>query len=283
MARIFTVSATPHLRDKTDIPTIMYSVVLALAPALIGSVYFFGMRAFVLIVLSVVTCVASEAVIGKLSGKSMTITDGSAIVTGILLAFNLPGGVSWWIPVIGSVFAVAVGKMTFGGLGFNPMNPALLGRVFLQVSWPVQMNAAWTPPRGSVIDAETMATPLAVLKQNMAILTAPDANAMEAVNNAVTRIEELQLSYFDLFIGRVPGCIGETSAALLLIGAAYLMYKRYIDWRIPFSYMGTVAVLAWIFGGYEGFFSGPWLFHILSGGVILGAFFMAISAATRKA
>jgi len=280
MARIFTVSATPHLRDKTDIPTIMYSVVLALAPALIGSVYFFGMRAFVLIVLSVVTCVASEAVIGKLSGKSMTITDGSAIVTGILLAFNLPGGVSWWIPVIGSVFAVAVGKMTFGGLGFNPMNPALLGRVFLQVSWPVQMNAAWTPPRGSVIDAETMATPLAVLKQNMAILTAPDANAMEAVNNAVTRIEELQLSYFDLFIGRVPGCIGETSAALLLIGAAYLMYKRYIDWRIPFSYMGTVAVLAWIFGGYEGFFSGPWLFHILSGGVILGAFFMATDMVT---
>ncbi len=279
MPRMFTVSATPHLRDGDDIRSIMYSVVLALAPAMIGSVYFFGVQALVLMILAVVSCVVTEAVIEKMSGRPMTITDGSAVVTGILLAFNLPGGVSWWIPVVGSVFAVAVGKMTFGGLGFNPLNPALLGRVFLQVSWPFQINAAWTMPRG-VPDAETIATPLAVLKQNMAVLTSDDSGAVDAVNTAIANIEELQLSYFDLFIGRIPGCIGETSAALLLIGAAWLMYKRIIDWRIPFSFVGTVAVLAWAFGGYEGFFTGPWLFHILSGGVILGAFFMATDMVT---
>jgi len=281
MSRIFTVSATPHLRDRTDIPTIMYSVVAALSPAIIGSVYLFGIRALMLIILAVAACVATEGVIQKLSGKSLTMWDGSAIVTGILLAFNLPGGVSWWIQVIGSVFAIAVGKMTFGGLGYNPLNPALVGRVFLQVSWPVQMNSKWILPRGiSSVDAETVATPLAVLKENIAVLKMSDSASIEAVNTAMSNIVDLKLSYFDLFIGRIPGCIGETSAALLLIGAVFLLYKRYIDWRIPTVFIGTVGVLTWFFGGYEGFFSGPWLFHILAGGVMLGALYMATDMVT---
>ncbi len=148
MTRMFKVSSSPHIRDKTDIPRIMYSVIGALVPALAGAVYFFGLNALWIVLLCVITCVATEGIIGKLSGKSLTIMDGSAIVTGILLAFNLPGGVSWWIPVIGSFFAICVGKMTFGGLGYNPMNPALLGRVFLLFSWPKEMTVTWTKPDG---------------------------------------------------------------------------------------------------------------------------------------
>jgi len=281
MPRMFTVSATPHLRDSTSIPTIMYSVIAALAPALMGAVYFFGIQALVLIVLSVVTCVATEALIQRLSGRQMTVTDGSAVVTGILLAFNLPAGVSWWIPVIGSVFAIAVGKMTFGGLGFNPMNPALLGRVFLLMSWPVQMTTTWTAPRGSAqFDAVTVATPLAILKQNTAILKNHANESFDAVNAAMTTMVDLKMSITDLFVGRVSGCIGETSAILLIIGGLFLLYKRYIDWRVPFSFIATVGVLSWIFGGYEGYFTGPWLFHILAGGVIIGAFFMATDMVT---
>ena len=279
MARLFTVSATPHVRDKTTIQIIMYSVVAALIPAMGGAVYFFGFRALWLIALAVVTCVVTESIIQKLAGKPLTILDGSAIVTGILLAFNLPGGVSWWIPVVGSFFAIAVGKMTFGGLGLNPMNPALLGRVFLLISWPVEMTTTWTMPRGTAgVDAETVATPLALLKETIIQLKAQDLSPVEVLT--ISKMAELKAMSIDLFTGRVSGCIGETSAALLLIGAAFLMYKRYIDWRIPFSFVGTVALMTWVFGGYEGLFSGPWLFHILAGGVIIGAFFMATDMVT---
>ena len=281
MARMFTVSGAPHLRDKTTIPVIMYSVVAALIPALIGAVYFFGFRSLWITALAVISCVATEGIIERLTGKPLTIRDGSAIVTGILLAFNLSAGVPWWIPVIGSVFAIAVGKMTFGGLGYNPLNPALLGRVFLLLSWAEEMTTTWVAPIGaSTVDAVSVATPLNILKQNNAILAHRDAFPIEAVNAAIDKIGDLQSSYFDLFIGRVPGCLGETSVMLLLIGAAFLMYKRYIGWRIPFSFIGTVALLTWIFGGNDGLFTGMWLFHVLSGGLILGAFFMATDMVT---
>jgi electron transport complex protein RnfD len=278
---MFNISSAPHIRDKTDVPVIMYSVIAALFPALIGAVYFFGIKAFMIIVLSVVTCVATEGIIERLSGKPLTIRDGSAIVTGILLAFNLPGGVSWWIPVIGSIFAIGVGKMTFGGLGFNPLNPALAGRVFLLISWPVQMTTTWTLPVGfSGSDALTNATPLAIIKHSLKILENRGANTIDDVNAALAKVSELSDSNMDLFIGNVSGCIGETSVLLLLIGAAFLMYKHYIGWRIPFSFVGTVALLTWIFGGYEGLFTGMWMFHILSGGLIIGAFFMATDMVT---
>lgn len=259
----------------------MYSVIVSLLPAFIGAVYFFGLRALLITVLSVITCVVTEAVIEKLAGKPITIFDGSAIVTGILLAFNLPAGISWWIPVVGCVFAIGVGKMTFGGLGYNPMNPALLGRVFLLFSWPVEMTTTWTQPLGaSVVDTETVATPLAVLQENSKILLNRESFPIETINDALAKMANLADANMDLFIGNVSGCIGETSVLLLLIGAAFLMFKRYIGWRIPFLYIGTVALLTWIFGGYDGLFSGPWMFHILSGGLILGAFFMATDMVT---
>ncbi|MFC1693756.1 RnfABCDGE type electron transport complex subunit D [Candidatus Latescibacterota bacterium] len=281
MERLFTVSATPHVRDKTNIPIIMYSVVLALLPALAGAVYFFGYRALFLVILTVATCIATEGIIQKLAGKPLTMFDGSAIVTGILLAFNLPGGVPWWIPVVGGFFAIAVGKISFGGLGYNPMNPALLGRIFLLISWTGPMTSTWTKPRGiDGIDAETVATPLAILKENIAVLKSQDLSNINEVNAALSKVADLEAMYGDLFFGRVSGCIGETSVFLLIIGALFLLYKRYIDWHIPLTFIGTVALFAWIFGGYDGLFTGPWLFHVLSGGLIIGAFFMATDMVT---
>lgn len=281
MPRLFTVSATPHLRDRTDVPSIMRSVIIALLPALIGAVYYFGVRAISIIALSVIAAVATEAIIQRLGKKPLTIRDGSAVVTGILLAFNLPSGVSWWIPVIGGVFAIAIGKMTFGGIGYNPLNPALLGRVFLLFSFPVQMTTTWQKPTGFPgLDAETTATPLNILKENAALLHHPAQYSIDAVNAAMSRVADLNSNFVDLFFGNRSGCLGETSVLLLLIGAVYLMYKRYVGWKIPFTYIATVALLSWIFGGYQGLFTGPWLFHILSGGLILGAFYMATDMVT---
>lgn len=281
MARIFTVSATPHLRDRTDVSAIMRSVIIALLPALIGAIYYFGVRAIWIIALSVLTCVVTEGIIQRLSRKTLTIGDGSAVVTGILLAFNLPSGISWWIPVLGGVFAIAVGKMAFGGIGYNPLNPALLGRVFLLFSFPVQMTATWQKPTGFPgLDARTTATPLNILKENAVILMNRGQYSIDTVNAAMSKIGDLNASIVDLFLGNRSGCIGETSVLLLLIGAVYLLYKRYIGWKIPFAYIATVGVLTWIFGGYQGLFTGPWLFHILSGGLFLGAFFMATDMVT---
>ncbi len=281
MARLFTVSATPHLRDRTDVSGIMYSVAIALMPALAGSVYFFGVRALWIVALTVVSCIATEGLIQKLTGKPLTIRDGSALVTGILLAFNLPPGIAWWIPVLGGVFAIAIGKSTFGGIGYNPMNPALIGRVFLLFSFPVQMTTTWLAPTGFPgLDAESTATPLNILKQSSAVVANRDVYSIEAVNAALSRLADLQTSFVDLFFGQRAGCVGETSVFLLLIGAAFLLYKRIIGWKIPFTFVATVALLTWIFGGVEGFFSGPWLFHVLTGGLVLGAFYMATDMVT---
>jgi electron transport complex protein RnfD len=259
----------------------MYSVAAALMPALAGSVYFFGVRALWITALTVITCLLTESLIQKLSGKPLTIRDGSALVTGILLAFNLPPGIAWWIPVLGGIFAIAVGKATFGGLGYNPMNPALIGRIFLLFSFPVQMTTTWLTPSGFPgLDAQTTATPLNILKQNSSILENRDMYSIEAVNAALSQVVDLQTRFMDLFVGNRSGCIGETSVLLLLIGAAFLLYKRYIGWKIPFTYVATVGILTWIFGGVNGLFSGPWLFHVLSGGLILGAFYMATDMVT---
>lgn len=273
----FIVSSSPHITDNESIPKIMYGVVLSLIPATIGSVYFFGIRAGWVILLAILSAVATEALIQKLMKKEISISDGSAIVTGILLAFNLPAEVPWWIPVIGSAFAIGVGKIPFGGLGYNPMNPALLGRAFLLASWPTKMTIFKTVPRGgtlSGIDAITTATPLNVFKQ------ARDALAAGQVQDYDLAIRQLYDSYNNLFMGRVGGCLGETSVLLLLVGAVYLIYKRYISLKVPVSYIGTVAILSWIFGGTDGLFSGDPVFHILSGGLILGAFYMATDMVT---
>jgi electron transport complex protein RnfD len=279
---LFVVSASPHIRDDVSVPRIMYSVVIALTPAFVGAVYFFGVRALWLTLMAVGTAVVTEALLQKLMGRPITVTDGSAIITGILLAFNLPGGVPLWMPVVGSVFAIAIGKMVFGGLGYNPLNPALLGRAFLLASWPAHMTTDWIPTVTGTMtgfDTITKATPLNVFKEAARVLADP-ASTVEKVAQAKDAIEHLSTAYGNLFWGNVSGCIGETSVILLLLGAGYLLYKKFIDWRIPLFYIGTVAVLTKIFGGTDGIFSGDPLFHILAGGLILGAFFMATDMVT---
>jgi len=285
MEKNFLVSASPHITHKDTIPRIMYGVVISLIPAIAGSIYFFGVRAVWVLLFSILSAVTVEATLQFLMKKPITVKDGSAIVTGILLGFNLPAEVPWWIPVIGSAFAIVVGKIPFGGLGYNPMNPALLGRAFLLASWPTRMTIFKTAPNGgtlSGIDAITTATPLNVFKSAKDIIAsqADPSVLTEKVTQATNAIDQLYDSYANLFWGKVGGCIGETSAFLLLIGAVYLIYKRYIGLRIPLSYIGTVALLCWIFGGAEGLFTGDPLFHVLAGGLILGAFFMATDMVT---
>jgi len=285
MEKKFLVSASPHITHQDTIPRIMCGVIISLVPAIAGSVYFFGVRAVWVLLFAIVSAVATEALLQFLTKKPITVKDGSAIVTGILLGFNVPVEVPWWIPVIGSAFAIAIGKIPFGGLGFNPMNPALLGRAFLLASWPTRLTIFQTIPRGgtlSGIDVITNATPLNVFKISKDIIANQADLAMqtEKVTQATRAIDQLYDSYAKLFWGNVGGCLGETSAFLLLLGAVYLIYKRYIGLRIPLSYIGTVALLSWIFGGTEGLFSGDPIFHVLAGGLILGAFFMATDMVT---
>ncbi len=316
----FYVSAAPHITAKDSVAKIMFDVVIALVPAILAAIYFFGIRAGWVILISVAACVATEAIIQRLMKKPVTVADGSAIVTGILLAFNLPPEVPWWMPLIGSVFAIAIGKHCFGGLGFNPMNPALLGRAFLLASWPTSMTIFTMNPLRpadsqlsgvslSGLSTITSATPLNVMKHAQAILknqaafdhwenirqTTTDSTllqqaeitlsklasySVQQVNDAQHVIQRLDDASGHFFLGNIGGCLGETSVLALLIGACYLLYKKHITLKIPLAYLGTVALLSYIFGGAEGLFSGPWLFHILTGGLVLGAFFMATDMVT---
>ncbi|MBC8529159.1 RnfABCDGE type electron transport complex subunit D [Christensenellaceae bacterium NSJ-44] len=249
-------TSSPHVRDCASISGVMFDVVIALMPAMVAACWFFGWNALALIIVSVLSAVGTEALIQKLSGKKVTVNDWSAVVTGILLAFNLPSGAPLWMAVIGSVFAIGIVKQLFGGLGHNFMNPALAGRAFLLVSRTAHMTT-WTPTAFMSVDAFTGATPLAILKGAEGALP----------------------SVWDMFIGNIPGCLGETSALALLIGAVYLLCRRVISWRIPIIYIATTAIFTWIFWP-EGWFTGPVLYQIFGGGLILGAFFMATDYAS---
>ncbi|MDI3508143.1 MAG: H+/Na+-translocating ferredoxin:NAD+ oxidoreductase subunit [Clostridiales bacterium] len=263
------VSSSPHVRSESSVSGIMLDVVIALVPAVIAAAIFFGMRALFVIGISIATAVLTEALIQYLMKKPVTINDWSAVVTGLLLAFNLPPTAPWWLAVIGSAFAIAIVKQLFGGLSYNFLNPALAARAFLLASWPVRMTA-WAQPG---VDAVTTATPLAQPGVD-AVTTATPLAILKGTESAG------QLpSLMDMFIGNIGGTIGETSALALLIGAAYLLYKRVINWRIPFVYIATVGVLTWILGP-DGAFTGQPLYHILCGGLILGAFFMATDYVT---
>jgi len=284
MEKKFYVSGSPHIQTADSIPRIMYTVILTLVPAGIGAVYFFGLRALLIVIVAMISAVVTEAVAQAMMKRPLRISDGSALLTGLLVGYNVPVSVPLWMPAVGSLFAIAVGKMVFGGLGYNPMNPALLGRSFLLASWPTHMTIFRSAiPRGgtiSGIDIMTEATPLNILKNSQVILKNPNDYTAEQLAQASDAIGKLYDSIDTLFIGRIGGCLGETSVVLLLIGASYLMYKRYIGWKIPFTYIGTVALLSWIFGGTAGLFSGNPLFHVLSGGLILGAFYMATDMVT---
>ena len=279
-APLWTVSISPHVKSRESVEKIMWSVVACLLPPLILSVFIFGLQTLIITLISVISCVATEAVSQKLLHRPVTVKDGSAVITGLLLAYIIPPGVPYWIPILGAVMSIYVAKHLLGGIGFNIFNPALIGRAFLLATFPVAMTSAWLAPirdaavfkyMGTGIDAVSTATPLYVLKYY----------GMAAV---LEKFGSLSTIYSDFFIGWRPGCIGETSALLLLIGGIYLLYKKYITWHIPISVIVSVGFFAWVFGG-EKLFTGNPLLAVLSGGVILGAFFMAtdyVTSPTQK-
>lgn len=249
----YVVSSTPHIRSTETIDSIMLHVLIALFPAGVAGVYFFGSRALLIITLSVMSCMFFENLFCKITKKETTIKDLSAIVTGVLLAYNLPVNTSVWVPIVGGFFAIIVVKMLFGGLGQNFMNPALGARAFLLASYPTEVTR-WGGLANATVDATASATPLAALKEG----------AFSPVFG----------DYLNALIGNVDGCIGETSALLLIVGGLYLIYKKVISWHIPVAFIGTVFVLSFILGR-NGFFTGQPFYEILLGGVMLGSFFMA--------
>jgi len=269
------VTASPHIRAKTDVRRVMIDVLIALAPATLMGVYLFGMRSAIVLFVCIIAAMATEALTQKIFKWEITIGDCSAVVTGLLLGLNLPPSIPLWIAAIGSAFAILIAKLAFGGLGKNIFNPALAGRVMLLAAWPVAMTKGWLKPLwwnrpgfsffsldvadrfGVSVDVISSATPL--------VKGGARADAY---------------SLFDLFIGHVGGCIGETSVLFLLLGAAFLVYKKYIYWQLPVSFIATVGVLMWIFGGPEGYFTGDFLMHAFAGGLVLGAFFMATDMVT---
>ena len=248
MSGLLKVSSNPHIRSKVTTNGIMMAVVIALLPAAGYGIYHFGPRALMIILLSIASTVGTEFLFG-LYKKKMTITDLSAVVTGLLLAMNLPVSAPWWMPVMGGVFAILVVKMLFGGLGQNFMNPALAARCFLLISFPAQMT-------NFTYDTFTGATPLAALK------------AGESVN------------VMDMIIGRTAGTIGETSVIALVIGACILILLGIIDLRIPGSYIVTFVLFVGLFGGH-GFDPTYLSAQVTGGGLMLGAFFMATDYVTR--
>jgi electron transport complex protein RnfD len=286
MAEPFAELPAPHLRDRITTRNIMYSVVLALLPAALGSFYFFGLRALALVAVASASGVASEAAFNLATRRRLGVADGSALVAGMLLAFTLPPGVPYWMAAVGAAFAMVVVKGLFGGLGYNLLNPALAARAFLMACWPAHMTASWLEPaRGTLsgisgVDAITTATPLGALKIAQGMLGDP-SGSLQDVALATKNIGYLYSSgsLKNLVFGNVGGCLGETSALLIAIGGVYLIARRIVSWAVPVSFIATVGLVTWMLGG-EGIFQGNPLFHILSGGLLLGAFFMATDTVT---
>ena len=263
MANKLIVAPAPHVQSAQSTASIMRDVIVALMPALVVSTVVFGMDVLRVVALSVAACVAFEYLIQRFLVRGpLTVSNGSAAVTGVLLAFNLPASIPWWIVVIGAFVAIAIGKMTFGGLGKNPFNPALVGRVFLLIAYPEQMTSFPMPVNGA-FDALSGATPLAAVKHGAAA--------------DVVGVQELLL-------GNMPGSLGEVAALALLAGFAYLLWRRVIRWHVPVTVLATMAVFAFVYALGKGMTGAAlWqlpLFHVLAGGAILGAVFMATDYST---
>lgn len=255
------ISPSPHIHCGDSIPKNMYGVLIALIPAFATSVYFFGLGALIVTAVSVASCLLCEFLIQKyLLRKEITIGDGSAILTGVLLSMNLPSNLPIWLTVLGAFVAIGIGKMTFGGLGNNPFNPALVGRVVLLISFPVQMTS-WPMPKAwntAYLDAATGATPLAMLKDHFG----------EFPQTA------------DLLLGNIGGSMGEVSAVALLLGLAFMLIRKIITWHIPVSILATVFAFTGILYLLDPAHAPlPWI-HLLSGGLLLGAVFMATDYVT---
>lgn len=268
MSKLLTISPSPHIHSGDSVNKIMYSVILALLPAFIWSVMMFGLDSVRVTLLAVAACVGFEYIIQKyVLQKAPQVTDGSAVLTGILLAFNVPSSVPSWMIIVGSLVAIGIAKMPYGGLGNNPFNPALVGRVFMLISFPVQMTS-WPAPGTSGVDAVTTATPLAILK--------------EGVKNGqpVSELAGSLPSSMDLFLGNMSGSLGEISVAALLLGGVFMLIRKVITWHIPVSMMAGVVLFSGIFWMIDPVQYADPLFHLMTGGVILGAFFMATDMVT---
>jgi electron transport complex protein RnfD len=271
MSNILNVSPSPHQQSAETTRKLMFGVVIALAPALAASIYFFGTGAIIVTLVSVLACVITEFLIQKFILKTEpSITDGSAVVTGLLLAFNVPSNLPVFIIILGAIFSIGVAKMTFGGLGNNPFNPALVGRVFLLISFPVKMTS-WPVPTGfrtGYLDAVTGATPLGIMS--------------EGIKNgeAVAALMEKVPSHMQLFYGYMGGSMGEIAAAALILGGLYMLWKKIITWHIPVSILLTVAVFTGILWAVDPTRYADPVFHLLTGGIMLGAIFMATDYVT---
>lgn len=239
------VQLAPHIRSKETVSKIMRDVLIALVPAVAGSIYFFGMNAVIIYIISILCCVLSEYAFQKIAKKPVQIGDLSAVVTGVLLAMNMPAGIPWYVPAIGAVFAIVIVKEAFGGIGGNFVNPALAARAMCMLSWPALMATYLNP------DGVAAATPLTIIKEGADLAQLPSLQRM--------------------FMGDIGGVIGETSVLLLLIGAVYLLIRKVIDWKIPVIYIASAVVFLLLFGIDMNTIP----YEVMGGGLILGAFFMA--------
>lgn len=261
MEEKFVVSSSPHIKSSGGISSIMLDVIIALIPAICAGVYFFGLRAFALVLTTVASCVLSEYIYEKITKKPITVGDFSAVVTGILLSLSMPPQLPLWMAVIGGAFAIVIVKQLYGGLGKNFMNPAVAARCFIMVAWAGQFATFVLPFAGYGPDAVSSATPLAILKGTS---------------------EGTLPTLLTAFLGGKAGCVGETSGLMLLLGFAYLLIKRIVDIKIPLSFVVSFALFTYLFGENatefsQGYFT---LMHILTGGFLIGAFFMATDYVT---
>ncbi len=264
---LLTISGSPHVHGGLSVKKLMYGVVIAMVPAIFTSIYYFGLDALRVLLISVLACYLFEYIIQKYLIKgSITINDGSALITGILLAFNVPSNLPWWIILIGALVAIGIGKMSFGGLGKNPFNPALVGRVFLLISFPVQMTS-WPVPNplfsGVIPDALTGPTPLGIVKEGLR-----SGKGMEEVMSQVP-------GYAQELLGNMGGSLGEVSAIALILGGAYMLIRKIITWEIPASFLLSVVLFSgilWLIDPTQ--YVNP-MFHLVTGGIMLGVFFMA--------
>ena len=276
------VTTSPHIHTSLTTARVMWDVNLALAPALVMSLYVFGGRAAVVILLSILGAISAEALIQKfLLKKPVTISDGSAILTGVLLAFCVPAALPWWVAFLGGFIAVAFGKQVYGGLGQNVFNPAHVARAILLASWPVYMTT-WLKPNVAVCaisaipDGVTAATPLGLLKEtvrNPELMTKLHASGTAAITYVMNT---LNITFHDMFIGTIGGSLGETSKIALLIGGLYILFRGHITWHCPVTMISTVFFGALILGGSFDFA----LYHLLAGGLFIGAIFMATDMVT---
>lgn len=274
----FMIESSPHVHHPDSAARIMIDVIIALIPAGIWGVYVFGLRSLAVIAVSVIGAVLGEYCMGKVF-KKFTLSDYSALLTGLLVGYNMPPAVPLFIPFLASLFAIIVVKWTFGGLGCNWMNPALGGRIFVFFSWTSMMTKWSAPCTNPGIDALGGASPLGFVKTGMMDFSGTISGPVEFLRSADYPMN----GYADLFFGNISGCIGEVSALLLILGGIYLLIRKIITWEIPVAYLLTFSIFVWIFGGlkFNGqFFTGDVVFNLFTGGLMLGAIFMATDMVT---